>query len=245
MSEPTGTPETSMEAILASIRRMIAEDGIQPPPAARPTPLPRPEPSFQSNPSVAEPSPPPSSLSPPPAAAQPAPLQSPVFTMPLVTPAPAVAMALDSQPPASAPAPESVVEPVAPDTVWSVRGDRAGAGEELVLTQMLADDGSVVAVAKRGSLSAPLPSAPLDVLLLTDALPGVMPDVAVPVRPPPKSEPPPRPAPKLAGDAKRPRVGLAAPDTVVTSSAVLEQLSLVRSQVRAASPNPPARSIAT
>lgn len=244
MSEPIGTPETSMEAILASIRRIIAEDGIQPPPGARPAPLSRPEPSPQPNPPAAEPNPPaaelgPAPSSPPPrvTAAQPALSSPPVFTMSLITPAPAAAPAFAAEPISPVSAPESVPEPVAPNAVRGVLRDRAGTGEELVLTQMVADDGSVVAQAKRGSPSA--------VLLLTDALPAGMPDVAVPVTPPQKSEPSARPAPKPVGDAGRLRVGLAGPETPVTSAAVLEQLSRARSQARAASPNPPASPMAT
>ncbi len=274
MSEPIGTPETSMEAILASIRRIIAEDGIQPPPGVRPAPLPRVEPSSELNPSVAEASPPPVSPSPPPVP-QPAPPQPPVLTMSLIAPVPAATPTPASPPPASTPAPEPAAELAAPKAVWGVLGDRANSGEELVLTQMVADDGSVVALSKRGSpaaAGAQPPAQPLDVLLLTDALPGSMPDVAIPVTPPQKSHPPaapippapvlpvapavsprpepaqpvspPRPAPKPSVDADRPRVGLAAPETLVTSAAVLEQLARVRSQVRASS-NPPAASIAT
>ena len=271
MSEPIGTPETSMEAILASIRRIIAEDGIQPPPGVRPVPLPRAEPSPELNPPVAEASPP------PPPVPQPAPPQPPVLTMSLIAPAPAITPAPvpASPPPAAPPVPQPA--PEAPQAVWGVLGDRAGGGEELVLTQMVADDGSVVALSKRGSPAAAgvqPPAQPLDVLLLTDALPGSMPDVAMPVTPPQKPQPPaapipvpspkpaatpvvsarpepaqpvspPRPAPKPSVDAERPRVGLAAPETLVTSAAVLEQLARVRSQVRASSPNPPAGSIAT
>ncbi len=286
MSEPDGTPENSMEAILASIRRIIAEDGIQPPPGVRPAPLTRPEPSIQPNPLAVEPSPPPPSPPPPsppppnppapPVAARPA--SQPVFTVSLIDPAPAAAPKPAPQPPTSAPAPVPAPDLLAPQAVWGVLGDRAIAGEELVLTQMVAEDGSVVALAKPGSLATASPrppTEPLDVLLLTDALPGSMPDVAMPVAPPQKPVPPsaplpapapvlaakppaasappepvqpvspPPPAPKPSVDADRPRVGLAAPETLVTSAAVLEQLARVRSQVRAAQPNPPAGSIAT
>jgi len=48
---------------------------------------------------------------------------------------------------------------------------------------------------------------------------------------------PPRPMPRPASDSDRPRVGVAAPQTGVTSAVLLEQLARVRSQV-AASANP-------
>ncbi len=217
MNEPLGTTETSMEAILASIRRIIAEDQIQPPPGVRLAPLPRPEPVEQTSPEILPPDPP---SSPPPAEVETAPSVAfkPVIVTPPSAPAPAAPPPPTAEPvvpqtPSSVPEPSAAPEPAAPSAVSGVLGGHAAAGEELVLTQMVAVDGTVVALGKRGISPArvlPPSSAPLDVLLLTDALP--------------------RPAPKLASDSDRPRVGLAAPEPLVTPAAVLEQLSRVRGQ---------------
>ena len=73
-----------------------------------------------------------------------------------------------------------------PAAVWGILGDQpASNGEELVLTQMVAEDGSVVALDRPAGDAVPVAPAPviatgagkarpLDVLLLTDALPAAV-----------------------------------------------------------------------
>jgi len=183
-----------MEVILASIRRIIAEDGIQPPPGQRPPPL-RPAPTLTSS---AQPQPTASEA----ASAQTSPVQSapvqPVIVQPAVIAADPVST--PAEPPVSS----------SPAAVWGILGDQpAGTGEELVLTQMVAADGSVVAFDKAVP-SAPAtrttvkaagttaPAQPLDVLLLTDALPANMPDADLAVVPPPAPIPTASPPPPAA-----------------------------------------------
>ena len=252
-----------MEAILASIRRIIAEDNIQPLPGGPPAPpkprqgpiepspvLLNPAPSRQIQPVVVEP-----------AASQPAaPAIQPVIMRSTNGPRPTSPAAVaPSVSPAPGAAPSVSVSP-APSAVWGVLGDQHGAGKELVLTQMVAEDGSVVSFEKLQARSAPAQAAtpvppksePLDVLLLTDALPGSLPDVAMPVTRPLNPTPnpasaasasptaPAQPAPaaapvaasraSAAAEPHRARVGLASPEALVTSAAVLEQLTRARSQ---------------
>ena len=235
MNEPLGTTETSMEAILASIRRIIAEDQIQPPPGIRLPPLARPEPDEQKPPPALVPDPP-SSLAPSPSDAEVAPpapfvpqiVAPPDVPVPPATPLPMADVVVLR--PSSAPELAAAPEPAEPKSGQDESGNRAPTGEELVLTQMVGEDGSVVAVDKRGT-PASQQSQPLDVLLLTDALPGSTPDVANAESVPRPA--PPRPTSRPASDLDRPRVGLAAPQTAVTSAAVLEQLARVRSQMAA------------
>ena len=191
MSEPRGTPETSMEEILASIRRIISEDAAPPaapargtrpaaPPAAPiaspapvpPTPVPAPEPVSLS-------------ISPPPARPAPPPLD-----------------------PASVLRPPPPVKPAStsPAAVWGIAGDQqASRGAELVLTQVVSEDGTVVALDRSADIAGPAPAATrepakpqaLDVLLLTDALPAA----SVAEAPPPNmpaalARPAPAPSPQ-------------------------------------------------
>ena len=263
MSEPNGTPpETSMEAILASIRRIIAEDGIQPPPGQQLPPM-RPAPAL-----VSAPQPQPPAIAAPPA--QPAPAQS-VPAQPITVQAEPPVQPVIVQPvviqPGAVTSPEPPVAK-SPAAVWGILGDQpAGTGEELVLTQMVAEDGSVVALdkapgtpptraaAKAADMTAP--SRPLDVLLLTDALPGNMPDADLAVVPPPApipaASPPPAPAaaapipaapprsvppvaparqpePAPQRESDRVRVGLSPSETLIQSNPVLEELARGRNQ---------------
>jgi len=244
-----------MEAILASIRRIIAEDNIQPPPGVPPaTPKPRQSP-IESSPVLLNPAPSPQiqPVAVDPATSQPAaPAIQPVIVRSTNSPGPAVS-------PASAAAPSVSASP-APSAVWGVLGDQHGAAKELVLTQMVAEDGSVVSFETSQARSAPAKAAtpalpkskPLDVLLLTDALPGSLPDVAMPVTPPhndtrnpapaapasptapaqpaPPAAPVAAPRAPAAAEPDRARVGLPSPEALVTSAAVLEQLTRARSQ---------------
>ncbi len=194
MSEPRVTPEASMEEILASIRRIISEDGSPPAPQAAPQPV------------TPQPMPPPAAAQPPAAPIPPAPM-SPAFA---ATALPPPAASLSSTPPA--PLPIRPKTPSEPASVWGIFGDRPPVdGEALVLTQMLAEDGSVVALGRPAGdtalAAAPRVSVetsnprPLDILLLTDALPPGLPETGVaPTQPrptptiaPPASVPPPRP----------------------------------------------------
>ena len=149
-----------------------------------------------------------------------------------------------------------------PAAVWGILGDQpAGTGEELVLTQMVAEDGSVVAWDKAApgtpavrATAKPAdgtsPSPPLDVLLLTDALPGGMADADLAVVPPPAPPPAPAPAPVIQPapvmaaappvaprpepaprpDVDRVRVGLSPSQSLIQSNPVLEELARGRSQ---------------
>lgn len=232
-----------MEAILASIRRIIAEDNIQPPPGVPPAPPKPRQGPIEPSPVLLNPAPSPQiqPVAVEPAASQPvAPLAAPAAAAPSVSPASAAAPSVSASP--------------APSAVWGVLGDQHGAGKELVLTQMVAEDGSVVSFEKSRARGAPAQAAtpappksePLDVLLLTDALPGSLPDVAMPVTPPlnpapnPAQAVPTQPAPlaapvaaprtPAAAEQDRARVGLASPEALVTSAAVLEQVTRARNQ---------------
>ena len=184
MSEPRGTPEASMEEILASIRRIISEDGSPPPP-------------------------------------QP--------------PAPQAAPPAASSPPPPAPQPLPPAIPSGPTSVWGIPGDRPTAnGEELVLTQMLAEDGSVVALdrpvagapATTGCVE-PSKARPLDVLLLTDALPPTLSQGPRPTAPV-ATQKPVAPAAPLPGEKYF--IGLAAPESSIQSGAVVSQLTRDRAR---------------
>ncbi len=264
-----------MEAILASIRRIIAEDNIQPPPGMPPPAPPKPRQGLiEPSPVLLNraPSPQDQPVSVEPATSRPAtPAFQPVIVRSTNSPKPAASLiapttAAPSASPAPAAAPSVSASP-APSAVWGVLGDQHGAGQELVLTQMVAEDGSVVSFEKSQGRSAPSQAAtpappksePLDVLLLTDALPGSLPDVAMPVTPPlnptpdpapvgpasfaaPASPAPPAapvaaPRPPAAVEPDRARVGLASPETLVTSATVLEQLTRARSQPAGPVPN--------
>ncbi len=174
MSEPRGTQEASMEEILASIRRIISEDE-PPPPKAAPQ-------AAEPHTDDPQPDPQPSDAAP---AATPPPELPPLAASPPV----------ETSPPPP-PAPESIPPPPsAPTAVWGIVGDQpASDGEELVLTQMLAEDGSVVALDRPAGDGAASPlstwsadqstSQPLDVLLLTDALPPSVPETEAVAAPP-------------------------------------------------------------
>src|SRR5258706_7676394 len=179
MSEPRGTPETSMEEILASIRRIISEDGS---PGMAPASAP-PSAATQPAPPPANPVPPPS---PAPAVSPPAPINVSISPPPSVPPA--------TSPPADPGAALRPPSSTTPSAVWGILGDRqVGTGEELVLTQMVAEDGSVVALdrpAEHAAVPAGAAETPkaqtLDVLLLTDALP----ETAIPEMPAPPARVP-------------------------------------------------------
>jgi uncharacterized protein len=212
MSEPRGTPEASMEEILASIRRIISEDGSSPVP--QPVTLP--------------------------AATRP-----PVAPIPPASPMPPATSATAPPPPAaSVPSPPPVPQPVRPEmppeptSVQGILGDRPPVdGEALVLTQMLAEDGSVVAVDRPAGDAAPAAavasversnSRPLDVLLLTDTVPPRLPEVGMaPTPAPPQMSIPPQ-APMASSNAP------VSAETLIQSNPMLTQLA--RSRARDGSP---------
>ena len=211
MNEPRGTPEASMEEILASIRRIISEDGSLP--APQPVTLPA-----ATRPPVA-----------PMPAAQMSPATSPTASRPLA---------------ASEPSPPPVPQPVRPEmppeptSVRGILGDRPPADcEALVLTQMLAEDGTVVAVGRPADDAAPEAavasversnSRPLDVLLLTDALPPRSPEVGVAPTPAPAQMSIPSQAPMASSS------GPVSAETLIKSNSLLTQLA--RSPARDGTP---------
>lgn len=177
-----------MEEILASIRRIISEDGSPPAPQA----------------TAAEPTA-------PPAAEQP--VAAPGQAVPPPAPIPPAA--------ASAPAPQPTQPAIPTTSAWGIPGNQpATAGKELVLTQMLAEDGSVVALDRpnRDAGAAAVPGRPvepsklqpLDVLLLTDALPTSFPAAQAAVMARTPSAPPP---PKV-----KDQVSHASPERAVQSN---------------------------
>jgi cell pole-organizing protein PopZ len=198
MSEPRGTPETSMEEILASIRRIISEDGSPGavPPSAPPPVATRPAPPL-ANP-----------VQPPPVttASPPAPVNVSISPPPSFQPVapPPVDPGAALRPPSATTPPSSITPPssTTPSAVWEILGDRqVGTGEELVLTQMVADDGSVVALDRPAEHAVPADAVesskaqPLGVLLLTDALPEpAIPEIPAPA-PSMPAAPPPAPKP--------------------------------------------------
>ena len=191
-----------MEEILASIRRIISEDGSLP--APQPVTLPA-----ATRPPVA-PMPP----------AQMSPATSPTASRPLA---------------ASEPSPPPVPQPVRPEmppeptSVRGILGDRPPADcEALVLTQMLAEDGTVVAVDRPVGDAAPEAavasversnSRPLDVLLLTDALPPRSPEIGVAPTPAPAQMSIPSQPPMASSN------GPVSAETLIKSNAVLTQLA--------------------
>src|SRR6266446_755479 len=167
-SESCGTPEASMEEILASIRRIISEDGSLPAPQ---------------------------------------PVTLPAATRPPVAPMPPAQMSPATSPTASRPLADC---------------------EALVLTQMLAEDGTVVAVDRPMGDAAPEAavasversnSRPLDVLLLTDALPPRSPEIGVAPTPAPAQMSIPSQAPMASSN------GPVSAETLIKSNAVLTQLA--------------------
>jgi cell pole-organizing protein PopZ len=129
MSQPPGTTETSMEEILASIRRIISEDGA-PPVAAAPLA------------EFATPSPP-----------------------PVLEEVPAAPEAAAPEPAIEADAVEAAAESSSPS-------NPTAAAETLVLTQMLSQEGKVVALGRPDGVAEMEKTEPLGVLLLTRALPA-------------------------------------------------------------------------
>lgn len=224
MSEPRGTPEASMEEILASIRRIISEDGS--PPAPQSVAPQRPAPQAPARPPAAP------MLASPPLATSP-PASTPPVASPPVAPSPPPS-------PARKPSPPNI--PSGPTSAWGILGARPAAnGDELVLTQMLAEDGSVVALDRPAAAVAAAntafiePSNPqsLDVLLLTDALPPSLSEAMV-LGPPAQSPAAPRapmtPPPIPPAPGGNDSVGLASPEVPVQSSAVLSQLARNRAR---------------
>ena len=198
-----------------------------------------------------------------PVAIEPKPIPQPVI---LQAPPPPKAAVQTAPQPTPKPAPIPTVSPApaedtpAPTSVWGVLGDQpAPRGEELVLTQMVSDDGSIVALDRpRGDrpkgdqpakpvLVEPAAGAmqPLDVLLLTDALPTGVPElVAIPAGTTPAAATPPPAASKPAAAPVKPVAAASpatprsptpaftkpAPEPVIPPSAVLEQLTQRRNQ---------------
>jgi uncharacterized protein len=178
-----------------------------------------------------------------PVAIEPKPMPPPVI---LQAPPPPKAAPQPAPKPAPMPAasPAPAEDTPAPTSVWGVLGDQpAPRGEELVLTQMVSEDGSVVALDRPKGDQPPKPvlvepaagaMQPLDVLLLTDALPAGVPEtIAMPVAAPqPAIAPKPAAAPAkpAAASPVTPAFTKPAPEPVIPTSAVLEQLTQRRGQ---------------
>ncbi len=175
-------------------------------------------------------------------APQPVILQAPPPRKPAISPTAAARPVAQATPtPRASPAPAE--DTPAPTSVWGVLGDQpAPRGEELVLTQMVSEDGSIVALGRPKAIETKAPAEPaaaamrpLDVLLLTDALPTGEPEtIAMPMgaAPAAAAQPPAPPAPARPAAANPPpKPAPAKPvEPVIPSSAVLEQLTQRRAQ---------------
>lgn len=157
MTQPAKVQEPSMEEILASIRRIIADDEAKPPAAEKPPAVEKPvsPPPAPPPPAAAKPEKPAAA---PPAAAKPVTTDSPAAKMP----APAAAAAKPAAPPPAPPQPAPAPAPAASNNQDDIDALLAGLDETTTPEEVRPPqpDGEVFELTDEMAVPTPQPAAP-------------------------------------------------------------------------------------